>query len=57
MMGPAPEPQNQGHLQSWLRPFVTVTKSPLVITNKLPDSQLGKDAHSSKHTIAPQPIT
>ena len=57
MMGPAPEPQNQGHLQSWLRPFVTVTKSPLVITNKLPDSQLGKDAHSSKHTIAPQQIT
>ena len=28
-------------------------KPPLIITNKLPDSQLGKDAHSSKHPIVP----
>ena len=32
-------------------------KSPLKITNKLPDSQLSKDAPSSKHPIVPQLIT
>ena len=45
----SPEPRSPPKLS----PFVTVTKSPLVITNKLPDSQLGKDAHSSKHPLAP----
>ena len=39
------------------KPRCNLAQSPLIITNKLPDSQLGKDAHSSRHTIAPQPIT
>ena len=45
--------QNQDYLQSGLNSFVTVAKSPLSITNKLPDSKLGKDVHSSSHCIVP----
>ena len=52
---PIPRPQkwsqNQGHLQSWLSPSVTIAKSLLIITSRLPDSKVGKDAHSSKHPI------
>ena len=50
--------QNQGHLWGWLSPFVTVaTIITLIITNKLLDSQLDKDAHFNKHSTAPQAIT
>ena len=45
--------QNQGHLQRWLSPFVTVAKSPLIISSRLSDPKLGKNAHSSSHPIAP----
>ena len=34
--------QNQGHRQSWLSSFITIAKSPLIITGRLPDSKLGK---------------
>ena len=31
-------------------------KGTLIVTTKLPDCQWGKDAHSSKHPLVPQPI-
>lgn len=44
----AARPQKQdpgpGSSPKIIEPFVTVAKSPLIITNKLPDSKLGKDA-------------
>ena len=59
--GLAPRPQKRSpESRSPLKltePLCKLAKSPLIITDKLPDSQLGKDAHSSKHPIAPQPIT
>ena len=39
------------------KPLPNLAQSPLIIANKLPDSQLGKDAHSSKYPIVPQPTT
>lgn len=39
--------QNQDYLRRGLNSFVAVAKSPIIITNKLPDSKLGKDVHSS----------
>ena len=36
-------------------PLCNLGKSPLIINNKLPDSQLSKDAHSSKHPIVNAP--
>ena len=48
--------QNQSPLKL-TEPLCNLAKSPLIISNKLPDSQLSKDAHSSKYPIASQPIT
>ena len=45
--------QNQDYLRSGLNSFVAVAKSPLNMTNKLPDSKLGKDVHSSNHPKVP----
>ena len=43
----------RGQQQSQLtEPLCNLAKSPLIITNKLPDPRLGKDAHSSAHPIA-----
>ena len=45
--------QNQGHLWTWLRPPVTIAKSLQIITNRIPDPKLGKNAHPSTHPVAP----
>ena len=42
---------------SEVEPLCKHCQKPLIITNKLLDSQLDKDAHSSKHPKAPQPTT
>ena len=67
MLSPAPRPQVRGLAPRPQRqspdprtpPKLTepLCQNLLIITNKLPDSPFGKDAHSSKHPIAPQPIT
>lgn len=44
--------QSQGHLQSSLRPLATISKA-LIITNKLPDSKLGEDAHPVNSCSSP----
>ena len=69
-VSPSPRPQLGGlttRPQKWSpepRSPVNLTESlcnccqkPLIITNKLPDSLLCKDAHSSKHPMVPQAIT
>ena len=49
--GPRSGAQNEGHVQNWLSP--TVAKALLIITNKLPDPKLRKNAHQGTHPIAP----
>ena len=46
---------NQGHLWTWLCPSVTIAKSPQIITSRLPDPKLVKNAHPSTRPMAPQP--
>ena len=66
MWSPAPRPQVRGLVlrpqkqspesrspQSWLNPFVTIAKRPLIITSQLLDPKLSKNAHLSSHPIAP----
>ena len=50
------EPRTKDTSEADGAPLQLLLKAP-VTTDKLPDSRSGKDAHSSKHPIEPQPIT
>ena len=50
------EPRTKDTSEADRAPLQLLLKAP-VTTDKLPDSQSGKDTHSSNHPIAPQPIT
>ena len=57
----APRTQNQSSesrtLSKLTELLYNLFKGTLIVTTKLPDSQWGKDAHSSKHPLVPQPIS
>ena len=57
----APRTQNQSSesrtLSKLTEPLCSLFKGTLIVTTKLPDCQWGKDAHSSKHPLVPQPIS
>ena len=57
----APRTQNRNSesrtLSKLTKPLCNLFKSPLIVITKLPDSQWGKEAHSSMQPTVPQPIT
>ena len=57
----APRTQNRNWesrtLSKLTKPLCNLFKSPLIVITKLPDSQWGKEAHSSMQPTVPQPIT